>query len=118
MLKPVDEEGIRLILEEHPDCPHDFLQFLRKDGAGEIAGLMIYNGMTSATEIFDPETAAELKTISFFADDFQGVNYGFDQGQKWSVVEVDSATPATRGIVARTFQEFLRRRIELSGTDI
>lgn len=114
LLQPCDEATLERIRRSQPDVPKDYLEFLREVGAGEIGKSQynVYTGLIDPAEVYG-ETPPGLQNIALFGDDMQGFCAGFDT-VNWKVVEVDptnmAAVPA-----ANSFEEFIRKRIDLAG---
>jgi hypothetical protein len=98
--------------EECPQCPDDYLDYLHEVGWGMIgdSSYMIYQGLLSSDEIYDPVTASDLSHILFFGDDLMGYCAGFDTSKSWNVVEVQPVDMSAEE-VGQTFEEFIREQI-------
>ncbi|WP_299005965.1 SMI1/KNR4 family protein [uncultured Shewanella sp.] len=97
----------------HPDIPQDYISFLTELGFGGLAqdSYMIYSGLMASDEIYDKESAEELKNILFFGDDFMGYCSGFDTENEWRIVEVDPIDKSYE-VTHSSFSEFIQDLLE------
>lgn len=111
-LSPVQAGRVDQLIQTYPGLPDDYAEFLREVGFGSIGdgGYMVYDGLVSPDEVFDPGSVQDFSDLLLFGDDFQGYNGAFQPKKAWTVVEIDSAT-MTVTPVAKSFEEFVRRKI-------
>ena len=107
-LIPISEAEVISLRTEYPSVQADYLDYLREIGHGDLGdgSYMIYGGLLRSDEIYDPETAHDLRSILFFGDDFRGQCAGFDTSQNWVVVEVES-TDLSWSEMSKSFEEFI-----------
>lgn len=105
----IDEEKISPEIEENHNIPQDYIEFLRDIGYGDIGDgyYMIYSGLIKSDDIFDEETAEELKDILFFGDDFNGYCTGFLTTKNWKLVEVNGSINE----LEVSFESFIKRKL-------
>jgi hypothetical protein len=107
-LTPVSASKLALLRELYPEAPEDYLDFLSELGFGLLGAgaYMIYEGLLTPDEIYDPETADALGNILLFGDDLQGYCAGFYPEADWAVFEVEP-TDMSVNMVGKTFEEFV-----------
>ena len=112
-LQPVAKPELDAIRHRYPNVPAHYLAFLREVGWGSLgpSHFMVYGGLCSADELFDPETAERLEGVLFFGDNFAGWVVGFDTHNDWRIVGVDHAAPEPEVEEAQTIGEFIAERI-------
>lgn len=98
-LAQVSREGLADMKARYPGVPDEYTEFLGSVGYGDVGDIRIYEGLTSASDIY-PKPQADLSHIKLFGDDFQGYCFGFDTENGYSLVEVDprgNIRPRTEG---------------------
>ena len=111
-LEPITEPELTALRKLHPGVPEHYLAFLRQVGYGSLSGtFMLYDGLCTPDDIFDPQTAASLDGILFFGDNFAGWMVGFDTRANWRIVGVDSYFLEPHPEEAKTVGEFIAQRI-------
>ena len=108
-LTRLNQSEVAFFKETYPHCPDDYLDYLHEIGWGMIGdgSYMIYEGLLTSDEIYDPLTANDLSHILFFGDDFQGYCAGFDTRAAWQVVEV-VPTDMSVDKIGERFEAFIR----------
>ncbi|CAM3947487.1 hypothetical protein CCOS865_04373 [Pseudomonas reidholzensis] len=108
-LEVVAPAALAQLASSYPALPSDYSVFLETVGSGEIgqAAFMLYDGLLTAEQIYDKQTAAGLAGVLLFGDDMQGYCVGFDSGKGWAVVEVDPLNGQAHE-VAGGFETYLR----------
>jgi hypothetical protein len=103
----LSEKQVSDLVQRFPELPHDYVQFLREIGYGNLGVLVIYDSPINPECVYPQARASSLEDIVLFGDDMQGFCYGFDLQVRCHVVEVDP-----RGRIDRTietgFADFLR----------
>lgn len=104
------------LLEEYPDLPVHYLDFLREIGWGRLGSMhfMFYSGPIEPGEIFDSETATGLAGVLLIGDDFAGWSLGFDRSAGWQLVGIDSDSPLPRPESASTLAQFVAQRVAIA----
>lgn len=112
-LEKVRPEEIKTLRKDQPEIPEDFFSFLEEIGSGELgySEYSIYNGCLRPDEVYDENTAEELKDILIFGDDMQGYCSGFNARDGWTVVEIDP-TDMSYEKTHNTFSEFIRDKLQ------
>lgn len=109
-LSPLTETRLNEISTGWSGVPLEYLDFLREVGAGPLLQetLMIYDGLVDPDEVlFD--ALVPNKSIFLFADDMQGISFGFDLTDG-GIVEIDSSDMKVRKL-DESFATFIRNRI-------
>lgn len=111
-LRPLDEHEVERLREEFPCCPEDYFVFLIERGAGELEdGDMFFferHLVDAVGELFRDQEICKLGAkgpVKIFGSEWSGINYGFDAGDNWSLVQVD--TDRTVKKLKLTFKEFV-----------
>jgi hypothetical protein len=109
-LRPRDDAQVSRIRQQEPLAPGDYIEFLRRFGAGEIGSsqYVLYDRPFEPHEIYG-RTPPGLETVLLFGDDKNGYVAGFDRGT-WKVVERDRDDGTVKPI-ADTFSAFIRTRL-------
>lgn len=114
----LSEEELKKEVDENPNVPAEYIDFLREIGFGDVGDgyYMIYSGLIAPESIFDEATAKELEGIMFFGDDFNGYCGGFLTNENWKLVEVGSSCDLYE--LEMTFEEFIREKISVYINDL
>ncbi len=98
-------------INKYGNVPDDYVDFIREIGCGEIGEdyFMLYNGLISPSDIYDPDKADELRYILFLGDDFSGRCVGFENSGSWELIEVDENQRIN--FLNITFEEYVRTKI-------
>ncbi len=110
---PLKQDEIDQLRKKYGEIPKDFLDYLSIVGAGSVndCRYMIYGGLLSPSEYFDPEDIEELENhILCFGDDFAGNPAGFLPKNNWRIAEIWHED-LTLNEVDLTFGQFIRQKI-------
>ena len=107
---PVTAEKTRLVKQQWPLLPADYLDFLSEIGYLDLAqgGYTIFGGPTSPMDIYDAQTASELEGVVLLGTDFSGYCLGLDLTTGGLVEIGPSAEVVPLGV---SFEEFIRAKI-------
>jgi len=102
-LTPVSEKNISTIKSKHPGCPTEYLLFIKERGGGGLEkGEMFFfedQLVDAETELFYDKEIYNLGAkgaVKIFGSECSGINYGFDIGNKWSLVQVNPDRTVTK----------------------
>ncbi len=89
-LDKVRAEDIQELKASYPGIPDDYLEFLRRIGAGSIlnSSYAIYTGPVEPSDIFGKHDATWPKDLLVFGDNFSGDVGVFLPSKKWQVGEL------------------------------
>lgn len=107
----LSDQEVNAEIEENPDMPDDYIEFLKCVGYGDIGddNYMIYSGLVTPEDIFDEITSKTLKNILLFGDDFNGYCAGFLTTDNWRLVEVGNCCNVLD--LEGTFESFIKGKI-------
>lgn len=108
-LSRVDRGKLDQIVQQYPNIPRDYLDFLGSYGCGEIgsANFMVYEGPIPASEIYSGNDDVQ-DDIILFGDDFAGCTIGVDLSSG-SLVELDGFGRPTK--IETSFADYLGSRL-------
>lgn len=108
-LSRVDRGKLDQIVQQYPNIPRDYLDFLGAYGCGEIgsSNFMIYEGPIPASEIYSGNDDVQDE-ILLFGDDFAGYTIGVDLSSG-SLVELDGFGRPTK--IESSLADYLGSRL-------
>ncbi|MCA9040113.1 MAG: hypothetical protein KDA65_07200 [Planctomycetaceae bacterium] len=95
-INPIASEKTDQLVQEYPDVPQDYLDFVRQFGAMMIgnSGYMLYGRFTDPHKIFDPGVRA-FPDVVLIGDDFAGASLGYRINKQcslnspvWELIEI------------------------------
>jgi hypothetical protein len=119
-LEPVSAEAVKRISAKLPGIPDSYLKFIHEIGVGEWKdelGYGVYEffeePIDAAKDYFrdrlifddDVDNPGAVGNVWLFGCDSTGIAFGFDSGDGWQLVEIDSTRSVTR--LNLTFEEFV-----------
>ena len=106
-LAPMSDSELAELQRKHPQVPAHYLQFLKNVGWGNVGdmGFMFYQGPMEPSEIYDAETAKDLKGILFIGDNFGGWVLGVNE--RGNLVSFDGSSAGPEPEEEGTVYEFL-----------
>ncbi|WP_237226385.1 hypothetical protein [Rubinisphaera sp. JC750] len=112
-LSPSSDPEIQAVVDAHPSCPAEYLQFLRERGAGAMLDegehFVFERQLVSAEreyfqdkQIYDHGAKGD---VLIFGWESMGTAYGFDTGDDWQIVEIDGDRTVTK--LDLSFKQFV-----------
>lgn len=96
-LTPVTTQNVNALREKYPNCPDGYFHFLEERGVGGLEdGEMFFfeeSLVDAESELFLDKEIYKFGAkgpIKIFGSEWSGFNYGFDTGDEWALVQVDT----------------------------
>ena len=91
-LAPLSSDELTAIKQEHPDIPNHLFDFYKTIGCGCVGNsrYMVHE-LLPPSDIYAPETAAELGPVVIVGDDFAGNCDAYDPTDGWQFGSIRSS---------------------------